>query len=474
MFSGIALALAFAVLLVPVAVYAGPPVLRALSGTPVERQAAVPSYQRPPAQLSGLPYVSALDPAAPSPDPAVLGSELDAELDLAGNGTLSAVVTDVLTGSVLYEQEADTAGMPASTLKILTAAAVASTLGPDARFSTSVHAAPAQDGETVLVLRGGGDVLLGSGLSDETEVVGRAGLATLAEETLDALGAAPGQVRVEVDDTLFSGPSLSAAWNESDVAAGEIAPVYPLAVNSAWTDESGQSGERQDDAALAAAEAFRSALAQAGADAGISVAEGVERGSVPAGARRLAEVESATVAEQLEQMLLISDNYLAEALGRSAALAAGRDGSFAGAIATVTAQAGSLGIDTSGLELADVSGLAADNKVTANQLAAAVRLLLTSPEEGLRAVARGMPVAGLSGTLQGRYDDAGEDAAGAGLVRAKTGTLFAVTALSGYVTDADGRLLAFAFVARGLDGNTAQARSAVDSAAALLAGCGCR
>jgi len=109
--------------------------------------------------------------------------------------------------------------------------------------------------------------------------------------------------------------------------------------------------------------------------------------------------------------------------------------------------------------------------LTARQLADAVRLVLTSSDEGLRSVARGLPVAGLSGTLERRYDDGG---AAAGLVRAKTGTLFAVTALNGYVTDADGRLLAFALVARGLDGNTLEAREAVDAAAAVLAGCGCR
>ncbi|WP_225216908.1 D-alanyl-D-alanine carboxypeptidase/D-alanyl-D-alanine endopeptidase [Arthrobacter pullicola] len=474
MFSGIALALAFAVLLVPLAVYAGPPVLKALSGTGVERQAAVPSYQRPPAELTQVPFVNTLDPAAPMPDAAVLGTLLDGELRFNGSGTVSAAVTDVRTGTVLYERDAAAAGMPASTLKILTAVAVASTLEPDSRFVTTVHSAPASDGGTVLVLRGGGDVLLASGASDGDAVVGRAGLATLAEETVKSLGASAGTLQVLLDDTLFSGPALSGAWNAADVEAGEIAPVYPLAVNSAWTDESRQSGEREDDAALAAAEAFRSALAAAGAEAGLTVADGIERGPVPAGARQLAAVESATVAEQVEQMLLISDNYLAEALARSAALAAGREASFAGAVDTVTAQAAALGIDTAGMALADVSGLAAENEVSARQLTEAVRLVLTSGGEGLRAVARGMPVAGLSGTLQGRYEGGDDDAAGAGLVRAKTGTLFEVTALSGYVTDADGRLLAFALVARGLDGNTGQARSAVDSAAAVLAGCGCR
>ena len=375
--------------------------------------------------------------------------------------------------AVLYEQDPLTAGMPASTLKILTATAVGSTLEPDARFETTVHAGPAKDGETVLVLRGGGDVLLGSGASDEDAVVGRAGLATLAQETVKALGTSAGTVRVQLDDTLFTGPALSDAWNVADVEAGEIAPVYPLAINSAWSDESRQAGAREDDAALTSAEAFRSALAEAGAATGIAVADGIERGTAPAGSRRLAAVQSATAAEQLEQMLLISDNYLAEALARSAALASGRDASFTGAVETVKAQAASLGIDTTGMALADVSGLAAENKVTATQLTDAVRLALTSTDEGLRTVARGLPVAGLSGTLQGRYDD-DEDAAAAGLVRAKTGTLFAVTALSGYVTDADGRLLSFTLLARGLDGNTAQARNAVDSAAAVLAGCGCR
>ena len=468
MFSSIALVLAFAVLLVPLAVYAGPPVLKALSGEPVERQTALPSYQRPPAELFPNPVVQPLDPSAPVPDPAALGSMLDAELSLTSGGTFSAVVADALTGEVLYENNPDAAGMPASTLKILTGVAVGATLDPEARFETTVQAARA-DGDTVLTLRGGGDVLLGSGESSEDAVVGHAGLATLAQKALRALGPVAGTIRVQVDDSLFSGPALSPAWNSADVEAGEIAPVYPLAVNSAWADESSQAGPRVDDAALTAGEAFRNALAGS-AGAGITVADEVERGQAPAGSRELASVESATVAEQIGQMLLVSDNYLAEALARSAAAASGREASFDGAAAAVAGELSRLGVDTAGLSLADVSGLGAENSVSAAQLAETVRLVLTSENEGLRAVARGLPVAGLTGTLQGRYGDG----AAAGLVRAKTGTLRTVTALSGYVTDTDGRLLSFALVARDLDGNTAEARAAVDSAAAVLAGCGCR
>ncbi|MGW9404382.1 D-alanyl-D-alanine carboxypeptidase/D-alanyl-D-alanine endopeptidase [Arthrobacter sp. NPDC055585] len=468
MFSGMALVLAFALLLVPLAVYAGPPVVKALSGTAPDRQTAVPSYQRPPAEVFQNPVVQPADPDAPLPDPSVLGALLDAELAFEGSGTVSAVVSDPLTGTVLYERSPEAAGMPASTLKILTAAAAVRTLDPDSRFETTVYAAQSNEG-TVLTLRGGGDVLLGSGSSNPDAVVGRAGLATLAEDALEMLGRNPGTVRVQVDDTLFTGPALSPAWNQADVEAGEIAPVYPLAVNSAWLDESRQGGQRSEDAALAAGAAFRDALAGAAETSGITVEDDVSRGTVPGGARELASAESATAAEQVQQMLLVSDNYLAEALGRSAAAAAGREASFEGATATVAAEISGLGIDTAGMSLADVSGLAAENSVTARQLTETVQAVLVSTDDGLRAVARGFPVAGLTGTLQGRYGDGA-----AGLVRAKTGTLLAVTALSGYVTDSDGRLLSFALVARGLDGNTAEARAAVDSAAAVLAGCGCR
>ena len=66
-----------------------------------------------------------------------------------------------------------------------------------------------------------------------------------------------------------------------------------------------------------------------------------------------------------------------------------------------------------------------------------------------------------------RYTDA-STARGAGLVRAKTGTLNTVIALSGYVVDADGRLLVFSFIGNGLTPG-ADNRTALDRTAAVLA-----
>jgi D-alanyl-D-alanine carboxypeptidase/D-alanyl-D-alanine-endopeptidase (penicillin-binding protein 4) len=59
------------------------------------------------------------------------------------------------------------------------------------------------------------------------------------------------------------------------------------------------------------------------------------------------------------------------------------------------------------------------------------------------------------------------------MVRAKTGTLTGVNALTGIVVDADGRTLAFAFMADQTT-NGSQAVIALDRVAAALAACGCR
>ena len=82
-------------------------------------------------------------------------------------------------------------------------------------------------------------------------------------------------------------------------------------------------------------------------------------------------------------------------------------------------------------------------------------------------------MAGLTGTLGNRYMDT-STSRGAGLVRAKTGTLNTVIALSGYVVDADGRLLVFSFIGNGLTPGAAGNKAALDRTASVLAACGCR
>jgi D-alanyl-D-alanine carboxypeptidase/D-alanyl-D-alanine-endopeptidase (penicillin-binding protein 4) len=316
-------------------------------------------------------------------------------------------------------------------------------------------------------------VLLAAGASSGKDALGYAGLGTLAEQTIQALKAngAAGPVSVLLDDSLFTGPALSPAWSPDDVAAGEVAPLFPLALNSARFDPGVTTGRRPQDAALTAAEAFSAQLSQAGAAVGLTVAPGIQRapGQGLQG-KVLAEVQSATVREQVDLMLETSDNYLAEALGRMAAAGSGLPGSNDGAVID---QLGRLGIPTADLHLADVSGLTLANQVTARQLSEVVRAITSGEDTRLRAALDGFPVAGLTGTLGTRYTD-GSTASGAGLVRAKTGTLNSVIALSGYVVDAEGRLLVFSFIGNDLTPGAAGNRVALDQSASVLASCGCR
>ena len=236
-FTGLLLTLVLAVLVVPLGFYAGPPVLAALRHEQPQRQVVVPSYQQAPDRLAAggeeFPVPAGTGNPAPAPDRGTLAELLDAELTVTGSGDFTGAVLDALTGEVLYDLDGGAAVTPASSLKVLTAAAALSELGADTRFETAVYAGSAPG---TIVLKGGGDVLLTAGESDDEDSGGRAGLQTLAEETAAALAqrGTRGTVRIELDDTLFTGSSLSPAWSREDVAAGEMAPLYPLAINSAW------------------------------------------------------------------------------------------------------------------------------------------------------------------------------------------------------------------------------------------------
>ncbi|WP_104044236.1 D-alanyl-D-alanine carboxypeptidase/D-alanyl-D-alanine endopeptidase [Arthrobacter sp. ZGTC412] len=469
------------VLLVPAALLVAPGFL---GPEPPAPPPPVPAWQQAPTTLAPEQGLAPLDDGAALPLASSVTAQLEPLLKADGGGTFTGLVQDALTGQVLFDRGGSENRVPASNLKLLTAVAALRSLGPEHRFTTSVIAGPAA-GQIVLV--GGGDVLLTGGDSNVDQVMGHAGLATLAAATVEALKAAgtAGKIQILVDDSVFSGPALNPAWETGDVAAGEVAPLYPLALNSARYDPDVTTGPRPQDSAITVAEEFASRLRAAGAAAGLTTAAAVERSprpGQPAGEPTedaagepavLAEVESATVAEQVDLMLQESDNYLAEVLGRMASVAAGQPGSNDGATAAVRAQLADAGVPADAMNLVDVCGLAMGNQVSARQFAEVVRAITAGTDSRLRSALDGFPVAGLTGTLDTRYGD-DSTARGAGLVRAKTGTLNSVLALSGYVVDADGRLLVFSFIGNGLTPGAAGNRVALDRAATALAACGCR
>ena len=172
----------------------------------------------------------------------------------------------------------------------------------------------------------------------------------------------------------------------------------------------------------------------------------------------------------VERMLTHSDNDLAEALSRHTALATGHRADFRGAARAATGVLEELGLPLAGVSLADGSGLDRDGRVTAALLANLLTAAASPDHPELRPALTGLPVAGFTGTLSSRYS---ADDGGAGLVRAKTGTLTGVNSLAGTAVTPGGRLLAFAFLA-GDTTDPAGAEAALDAAATALATCACR
>ncbi len=383
--------------------------------------------------------------------------------------SVGADVRDALTGERLFGQEPAAARTPASTAKILTAAAIAA--DGDLGRTLDTRAVRGADGSVVLVA--GGDTLLAPGAGDPLSVPGRAGLGDLAEQVAESLAgsagaAGSGPLRVLLDDRALSGPALAPTWESADVAAGYVGTVAPLGLA---TRRPLPGAPVTGDTALVAAEAFRTQLAARG----VSVARSVVRGEAPAGGDVLGVVRSAPLGDQLALALDESDNTLTEALARLAAARHGRPTTFEAAAAwvseqlrTQTAPAGTA------IRLVDTSGLSAGSSVPPEVLTDLVVGAANGSMPDLARVLAQLPVAGLTGTLAERYR-VPATRPGAGLVRAKTGTLSEVSSLAGTVVDADGRLLAFAILADKVPpGGTEASRAALDTVTATLAQCGCR
>ena len=394
-------------------------------------------------------------PTAAPARAAAVAATLRAPLAAAGLGPrVRAEVVDVASGASVLERSATTPAAPASTAKLLTAAAVLTTRGPDYRIPTSVVVGTGG----ALVLVGHGDPTLSGSAAGRTPAYpGAARLQALAA-AVTAAGVRP--TRIVVDDSAFTGPTVSPAWAREDVPS-----EYGAAVTATMTD-----GGRASPTAV-----VRSAAPDLAAGTELAALLGrgglpVTRGAAPARARVLGTVRSAPVSQLVAQMLMESDNVIAECLGRQVAMARGLPATFTGAAAAIRATVRTLGVDP-GAGMLDASGLAAADRLTTGALAHLLAVVATRPAGALGDLVAGLPVAAWSGSLQSRYL-AGSAHAAAGLVRAKTGTLTGVSALAGLVHDRSGRLLAFSLIA---DRNTSTpaAEAALDAVAAGLAACTC-
>ncbi len=406
--------------------------------------------------------IGTLAPTAAAPTPAGIAAALAGPLADPGLAQLSGFIIDPLTDTVLFDQNGSTPQSPASTMKLVTGAAVLSKLDPQGRLVTKVVQG---DEPGTIVFIGGGDVTLSArAAGTETVYDGAPLISDLARQVL-ATGVKP--MKIVLDTSAWTGDDFAQGWLQFDIGnenqGGYITRMSPLMVDGDRYRPSNPDSGRTGNPATIAGKALALAL-------GVPDAEIVPDGKAADGAQVLGQVSSQPISVLLAQALENSDNVLAEALAREVARAMGGAASFDGVKASLIINLQDLGFDTTGVVIADGSGLSTLDKVPTKLLAQILAAAVKS-NGNLRDLIVGLPIAGASGTLSTRFDAKTPSAVGRGWIRAKTGSLVVMYALAGVVLDKDDRVLAFAFVSNGVDRQ--KTRPAQDELAAALRGCGC-
>ncbi len=446
------------------------------------------------------------------------GTSLRERLDrVLGGGALrdarvAALVVAREDGRELYALAPGRALVPASNQKVLTALAALDAFGPTHRFVTRVLADALPDGEgavETLYVRGGGDPALTS--EDWWRLAAdlrRAGLRRVRGDLL-------------LDDAAFDRERWHPAWGPVGARAyhapvGALAanygafavevrpashPEQPAAVtldpplpffrlvNRAHTGTMGGRGKlRVERAAGPTGErVLVSGFAPAGGEPklfwrsvsspalyaggvlrwqleahGIRVDGHTRIGTTPADARELLAFEGRPLAEVVRLFLKFSNNVIAETLVKDLAVREeGEPGTWTKGMDVMRRRLAALGLDLTGSRLVDGSGLARRNRVTPRLLVQALRVGAASFDFGPELVAA-LPIAASDGTLERRAEQA------AGAVRAKTGLLDRVTALSGYARLSDGEQVVFSVLVNGHRSSDEAAMRAVDEFVRVL------
>jgi D-alanyl-D-alanine carboxypeptidase/D-alanyl-D-alanine-endopeptidase (penicillin-binding protein 4) len=192
-------------------------------------------------------------------------------------------------------------------------------------------------------------------------------------------------------------------------------------------------------------------------------------GATPLDARLLAAHAARALPEVVRDINKTSDNTLArllflslgslqgDALEGSLALPAGEVSTFARADGTIRDWLRAQRIDDAGFVIDNGSGLSRVERISAQQMGSLLQAGLKSP--WAPEFQASLPIGAVDGTMRRRL--AGTPAAGR--ARLKTGTLRNVTALAGYVPDANGNLCVFVAMVNSERAGDGRGRAVLDA-----------
>jgi len=187
-----------------------------------------------------------------------------------------------------------------------------------------------------------------------------------------------------------------------------------------------------------------------------------DKKSLRQGLRTLAQHMSSPLSDIAVSMMKRSQNLYAESLLYRIGSVEGRG--IHGGREVVSDLLADWGVRRPRIAVADGSGLSRYNYLTASALVDVLDVVYRD-QYWQKQFIRTLPIAGRDGTLRRRF----RGTAAEGVVRAKTGSMSRVRALSGYVQTADGEQLAFAILANNFSANSRAVNGTIDDVVAFLA-----
>ena len=289
------------------------------------------------------------------------------------------ILVDPSSNEVLYQSGADKPRTPASVLKLFTTASIALTLDSKTTFQTAIYKT---DKRGVFVIWGENDPWITSSAK-----------------------AANANQRAYM-------PKLIKAAFASDKKLKKIKLIYK-GVNNSDIRDAKKALKR------------RASVTYQRIGKDVAVEEIVQE--------QLAVITSPPLNKMIRFALLYSDNVLSQ---RLAMLATGRNGyplTEEGLNNMIIDKISTLGVDVTGMNFIDGSGLSRKNKVTALTISQLLLKVKTDPR--LKSIYDHLPVSGETGTLISRYRETAPQAVG--LVKAKTGSIRGVVSLAGFATSGE-------------------------------------
>ncbi len=431
------------------------------------------------------------------------------------DNSIGVSVLDTATGQALFAHNSSKGFNPASNMKVLTAAAALVALGPEFRARTGLYGRVEGGQVQTLVLKGFGDPTLStSALVELAQSAADRGVRAVEQVYVDggyfddqtlppAFEQQPNEVApfrsavaaVSVDRSSYllhvlpgaeaghkaivrlAAPGYFELDNQLNTATGApkviaIQRATPRGTMTLSLRGSVPPGSlavsyrrRVEDPLAHAAHALTAALSRAGIRGPRRVVNpSAANHAVPNNLPLLASRRSPRLAQMLYELGKRSDNYYAEMTLKIMGAERKKPGSSRGGLETVRALLKTADASSNANAFVNGSGLFEGNRIAPATVTKLLRYMYR--HSGYRAeFVSHLSVGGIDGTLKRRFKDLAPPRS----VRAKTGTLNDVIALSGYALGrAPNDALAFSILINGAKGRHGPARALCDAIAAAL------